>query len=65
MEEKLKSLRKRWKNEPSNRKIIEIQAKLLKMAQDVEKFEKQMQFERDIKEVFGDTTQTEGGDAPS
>ena len=31
MEEKLKELRKRWLKEPHNRKIIELQARALKM----------------------------------
>lgn len=30
-EERLRELRRRWKKEPHNRKIIEMQAKLLKM----------------------------------
>jgi hypothetical protein len=34
IEDKLKELRKRWLEEPRNRKIIEVQAKLLKMGQE-------------------------------
>ncbi len=30
IEQKLDILRRRWKNEPNNRKIIELQAKILK-----------------------------------
>lgn len=40
-EQKLAILRKRWKKEPHNRKIIEMQAKLLKMGKK-ETFEDQV-----------------------
>jgi hypothetical protein len=50
MEEKLKILRRRWLEEPNNRKIIEVQAKLLKMAMEKEtKMDKQIEI---AKEVF-------------
>jgi hypothetical protein len=53
MEEKLKKLevlRDRWSKEPNNRKIIEVQAKLLKMAMEKEtKMDKQIEI---AKEVF-------------
>ena len=37
---KLDELRNRWKLEPNNRTIIEIQAKLIKMAMELEEKEK-------------------------
>lgn len=47
LESKLKVLRKRWVEEPHNRKTIEYQAKLLRMA--IEKRDKVSSFEKDIK----------------
>jgi hypothetical protein len=59
MEEKLKILRRRWLEEPNNRKIIEVQAKLLKMAMEKEtKMDKQIEI---AKELFKGNIK-EGGD---
>ncbi|KKQ63517.1 MAG: hypothetical protein US85_C0016G0013 [Candidatus Shapirobacteria bacterium GW2011_GWF1_38_23] len=53
--QKLTELRQRWKDEPDNRSIIEVQAKLIKMAQELEEkkinsVQKQKQI---LDEVFG------------
>lgn len=49
MEEKLEALRERWRKEPKNRKVIEMQARLLKMAKDSGKEVKDK-----VDDIFGD-----------
>jgi len=59
IDQKLEQLRERYKNEPSNRKIITVQAKLLKMAQELQGIEpivetlKEKSQEEISEEVFG------------
>jgi hypothetical protein len=59
IDQKLNELRERYKNEPSNRKNITVQAKLLKMAQDLQSIEpivetlKEKSQEEISEEVFG------------
>jgi hypothetical protein len=52
IDQKLEELRERYKNEPKNRKIIEVQAKLLKLAMNLEEPKKEIATPENVKDVF-------------